>query len=129
MTTAFASPLSARVSDGAGNPVAGASVTFTLPASGPSATFPGGALTAVAATDVSGIATSPILTANGVQGSFTATAAAAGVTGAVQYALTNVAGGTAAPVPALGPLGLILLAAAVGIAALRSRRGRGGTMQ
>ena len=42
VNTAFASPLVATVTDQFGNPVAGVSVTFAAPASGPSATFPGG---------------------------------------------------------------------------------------
>ena len=39
----FGNALAVRVVDGSGNPVAGVPVTFTAPASGASATFPGGA--------------------------------------------------------------------------------------
>jgi hypothetical protein len=49
-------------------------VTFTLPASGPSATFPGGARTATVVSDARGRATSPILTATAALGTWRATA-------------------------------------------------------
>lgn len=125
VNTGFASPLSARVTDGAGAPVAGVAVTFTLPASGPGATFPGGVLVTAVATDVAGVATSPPLTANGLQGGFTASATAAGVTGAASFALTNIAGGAATPVPSLGAAGVVLLTLALGAIAAFGRRRRG----
>ena len=83
--------LAVKVLDGDGNPVAGASVTFTLTASTGSsacgtsssssagsaadASFAGGAAQASATSNASGIATSPALTANGEAGTFSASAA------------------------------------------------------
>ena len=80
-----------KVLDGDGNPVAGASVTFTLTASTGSsacgtsssssagsaaaASFAGGGAQASATSNASGIATSPALTANGDAGTFAASAA------------------------------------------------------
>jgi len=80
-----------KVLDGDGNPVVGASVTFTLTASTGSsacgtsssssagsaadASFADGATQASATSNASGIATSPALTANGEAGTFTASAA------------------------------------------------------
>lgn len=87
----FSAPLAARVTDASGNPIAGAIATFTLPASGASATFAGGSTTAVANTGTDGIATSPALTANGIMGAYDATASTAGVASATTFALTNIA--------------------------------------
>jgi adhesin/invasin len=84
--------LAVQVLDGAGNPVAGASVTFTLTAStatspcgtssnsnsgagsGADASFAGGASEASATSNAEGVATSPALTASGESGTFTASA-------------------------------------------------------
>jgi uncharacterized protein (TIGR03437 family) len=82
----FASLLQAQVTDAAGNPVGGVSVTFTAPASGPSGTFAG---VATAVTDANGLATAPRLTANNTVGSFTVTAAVTGVSSQAAFALTN----------------------------------------
>ncbi|HLH13570.1 MAG TPA: hypothetical protein VKV16_02185 [Solirubrobacteraceae bacterium] len=82
----YARPLQVRVLDAGGDPVAGATVAFTLGsaaagACGASATagasFAGGGAQASATTDSSGLATSPALTANAAAGSFTATASLA----------------------------------------------------
>jgi protocatechuate 3,4-dioxygenase beta subunit len=86
--------LAVKVLDGDGNPVAGSSVTFTLTAptgssacpttSGASgagaagASFAGGGTSASETTNVSGVATSPALTANNEAGTLTATAAVSG---------------------------------------------------
>jgi hypothetical protein len=86
----FNSPLVARVVSAYGDPVAGGVgvITFTSPA--------GGASTAALSTPVTiaadGTATAAV-TANGTAGHYqvTATAAAAGVSGSVSFALTNVA--------------------------------------
>ncbi len=91
VNTAFATALQASVEDANGNPVSGVTVTFTAPATGASAAF-GGAGTATAVTNGSGIATAPVLTANGTAGSYAVTASAAGVSGTASYSLTNVAG-------------------------------------
>jgi FG-GAP-like repeat/FG-GAP repeat len=77
--TAF-QPLVARVFDINGKGVPNASVTFTLPSTGPSATFTGGSRTFTTTTDSQGLATSAGLIAGTQIGSFTATAA----TGAFQ---------------------------------------------
>ena len=74
-STAFPSRLVARAQDDSGHGrLAGTSVTFTLPSSGPSATFPGGARTATVVSDAAGLATSPVLTAGSAPGTFTARA-------------------------------------------------------
>jgi hypothetical protein len=74
--TSFRSPLQVRVTDSVGNPISGAVVTFSAPASGPTVTFapcPGGNPAqneCVATTDGNGYASSSILTAGGTLGSF-----------------------------------------------------------
>jgi len=75
--TAFASPLVALVENASGNPVSGATVTFTAPSSGASGSFAGGVNTAT--TNSSGVATSAAFTANSTSGSYTVTASVAGV--------------------------------------------------
>jgi protocatechuate 3,4-dioxygenase beta subunit len=91
----YAAPLRVQVLDEAGQPLEGATVTFTL-STGPSAAtagFLGGAgAQATALTDVSGQATSPALVANGTPGRFTATATVPGGISPVSYALRNLAG-------------------------------------
>jgi len=84
--------LHARVADGAGQPVEGASVTFAISpaANGAGATFVGGSAQATELTDANGLATSPAIFANKVAGAFTLTATSAGAPPAV-VALTNVA--------------------------------------
>jgi protocatechuate 3,4-dioxygenase beta subunit len=91
-------PLQAKVLDGAGRPVEGATVTFSLGASagGAGASFAGGGTQATALTDASGVAASPLFRAGNTAGSFTATATTAGVTAPVSYALRSVAGKPAA---------------------------------
>ena len=92
VATAFASPLTARVEDANGQPVAGITVRFTAPASGAGARFAGGQSTADVTTDVQGLASSPALTANATVGNYTVTAQIDGVT-PVSFALTNRSGG------------------------------------
>ncbi|MGH3262595.1 MAG: hypothetical protein ACRDNS_11410, partial [Trebonia sp.] len=85
VSTNYAQPLGVKVADANGDPVAGAAVTFTLGTANTtncaestpaSATFTAGAGTqATATTDTSGVAISPLLTANSASGTFTATAA------------------------------------------------------
>jgi len=94
----FASPLSVKVIDGNGNPVAGAQVTFSTPSGGPTATFApcaGGNPTVnqcVVVADANGVATSSALAAGTAAGPFSVTAA---VTGAlsVPFQLTNLQSG------------------------------------
>jgi hypothetical protein len=112
--------------DGAGNPVAGADVTFTLDTAGigtcgtsafAGAGFAGGGTQATAITDASGLATSPALTANTAAGSFTATASVSGGGGSgtesagkagassvtpVSFSLANLAGKPTKIVPGVG---------------------------
>ena len=101
----YAQPLSARVLDADGNPVVGATVTFTLGSAGgggngggssagasPGATFADGTATAMETTGSDGVATSPGVLANGAIGSFTATAATPRVTDPAVFTLENVAG-------------------------------------
>ena len=72
VSTAFASPLVATVTDAHSNPVSGVTVVFTAPASGASATF---ATTPLSATDseitgANGQATSKAFTANSTVGTY-----------------------------------------------------------
>jgi adhesin/invasin len=94
VTAAYRRPLQARLLDGDGHPVEGASVAFTIgaSASGAGASFAGGGTQATALTDASGLATSPSFRASSTAGRFTATATTAGVTEPVSFSLRNVAG-------------------------------------
>jgi Bacterial Ig-like domain (group 1)/Viral BACON domain len=87
VNTAFANPLQATVNDSFGNPVAGATVTFTAPTSGASGTFAGGVNTAK--TNSAGVATSAVFTANGTAGSYTVTGGTGTVTTSPGFQLTN----------------------------------------
>ena len=88
VNTQFASPLEVLALDSRNQlPVNGLTVTFTVPANGASGTFSGGVDTAV--TNTSGIATSPVFTANGTAGSYTVTVADPNVSGIATFALTN----------------------------------------
>jgi hypothetical protein len=90
INTAFAT-LQATVKDAGGNLVNGATVTFTaVPASnGASGKF---ATTPATATTVNGVASAPTFTANLIEGSFTVTAAVAGVSPSASFSLTNLQG-------------------------------------
>jgi hypothetical protein len=97
VNTAFPTPLQVAVTDANGNPVSGATVTFTAatatltnPATG---SFSTGA-TATAVTGSNGMASAPTFTANTVtgSGSYFVTASVSGVPNAAQFSLTNVAG-------------------------------------
>jgi hypothetical protein len=90
ISTSFAAPLVAKVTDAGNNPVSGVVVTFAAPGSGASGSFAGGVNTAT--TNAAGIATSAIFTANASAGAYTVTAAAAGVGTPASFALTNTAG-------------------------------------
>jgi hypothetical protein len=89
VNTLYGSVLQATVRDAGSNPVPGVNVAFNLPGSGPSGTFPGPTTVANALTNASGIAISPLITANGVVGAFTATATASTFT--ANYSLHNFA--------------------------------------
>jgi hypothetical protein len=76
----FALPLQAEVLDAVGSPVAGVPVTFTAPPTGMSGTFmDSGTNTTSAVTNVSGIATSSIFTANELVGSYDVVVTAIGI--------------------------------------------------
>lgn len=88
VSTAFGSPLAVVIKDGAGNPINGASVTFTVPGSA-SAT-----VTSPQSTNSSGVA-STSATANGLAGAYTVTASVGGVS--LTFNLTNTATPTVTP--------------------------------
>jgi hypothetical protein len=85
VTSAFASPLVATVTDSSGGPLSGVTVTFAGPASGAGVSFPGGN---TATTNAQGQA-SVTVTANAVAGPYTVTASVAGVATPASFALTN----------------------------------------
>jgi hypothetical protein len=127
----YPQPLQIKVLDSGGNPVVGATATFTLGSASASAcgttatasaNFAGGGTQATATTDASGLATSPAFTANAGAGSFTATAAvlgkeptggsgreSAGASGSdaatpVSFSLANLAGKPAKLTPGVGSM-------------------------
>jgi adhesin/invasin len=100
--TRFAQALAATVRDANGQPVDGATVTFSL---GTAATFDGGGAQATELTGPDGVATSPFLTAADTAGSFTATAAVQGVVEPATFRLENLAG-AAARLTGLRPVAL-----------------------
>ncbi len=83
LSTTFGVPLQATVHDSAGHPLNNIAVTFTAPASGPSAMFTGNGS---ASTNASGIA-SMTATANSVLGTYGVTVAVGALTAA--FTLTN----------------------------------------
>jgi len=92
---AYAERLQALVLADDGLPAIGAEVTFTLPADGPSATFgTGEPRTATVTTDEFGVATAPPMTADGVEGSWAATATVPGVPRAARFPLRNLPAAT-----------------------------------
>jgi hypothetical protein len=93
VNTAFATNLAATVNDTYGNPVSGATVTFSAPTSGASGTFAGGVNTAK--TSAQGVATAAVFTANTIAGTYTVTAKVGTFTTSPGFALTNQAGAPA----------------------------------
>ena len=91
--TAFATALKVRLLDENDDPVAGASVTFTAPASGASGTF---ASSSTVTTDADGYATAPTFTANTTPGSYNVTASSDKVTD-LTFSLTNTPSSGQAP--------------------------------
>ncbi|MGA2588832.1 MAG: Ig-like domain-containing protein [Bryobacteraceae bacterium] len=89
VSTTFALPLQATVLDGGNNPINNVTVTFTAPGTGASGTFPGSLLTATAATNSSGVATSPAFTANATSGSYAVVGSVSGLTPTASFSLTN----------------------------------------
>ncbi len=89
VNTVFPSPLLVLVSSPFGDPVLGGLVTFTAPASGPSATFPNGNTARIDSSGLAGLA----VAANTSAGSYSISASANGTTGTgLSFNLTNVAG-------------------------------------
>ncbi|MEQ1698383.1 MAG: Ig-like domain-containing protein, partial [Hyphomicrobiaceae bacterium] len=86
--TAYATLMSAKVTDAGGVGIAGLTVTFTAPGSGASGNF-GGPLTKTAVTNASGIATANAFTANATVGAFTVNATVTGLASAAAFNLTN----------------------------------------
>ena len=86
-------PLQVRVDDAFGDPVAGATVSFSVVAtSGQGATFVGGGTSASAETDQTGQASSPSLTAATTAGAFSVIAAVAGTSASGTFNLTVLPG-------------------------------------
>jgi protocatechuate 3,4-dioxygenase beta subunit len=93
VTRRFAAPLTARVLDASGQPIEGVDVTFALGGAegGAGGAFLSGGVQAVVPTDANGVAVSPAVVANGVPGSYAATATIAGSATPATYALRNLA--------------------------------------
>ena len=89
--TTFGAALVARITDANGNPISGALITFTAPASGASGTFGGGVNTAT--TNTSGLATSANFTANATFGNYLVSASIGATS--TNFTLTNAQAGTA----------------------------------
>jgi hypothetical protein len=88
---AFAANLAATVTDAGGQPVSGATVTFTAPASGASGSFGASAATASVVSGANGVATAPVFTANATTGSYAVTAGVSGVATPASFSMTNTA--------------------------------------
>jgi Bacterial Ig-like domain (group 1) len=107
----FANRLRVRILDGGGRPVAGATVTFALGAgeaggsgssgggSAAGATFADGSSQATALTAPDGVAVSPVFTANGVAGSYAASASSSAAPGTAVFELRNAPGAAATIAP------------------------------
>lgn len=91
VNTAYGQRMIVQVRDAQGQPKPGVPVLFSLPASGPSASFGGGQLTARVISAHDGTAASPPFVANGQQGSFRAVIVAEGAAQPLQASLTNLA--------------------------------------
>jgi len=89
--TAFGTLLEAQVTDAAGNPLPGYSVTFTVnnAVGGAGATF-GGSTVVTITTNAEGLAIAPVLTAGTVAGRFSVTAAVTGAS--TTFLLSNISG-------------------------------------
>ena len=91
VNTGFTNPLQATVTDTYGNPISGATVNFTVPATGAGGTV----AAATATTNANGVATTTV-TANGTVGTYAATGVVTGLTN-TSYNLTNVANPASIP--------------------------------
>ncbi|MBK9924361.1 MAG: M4 family metallopeptidase [Anaerolineales bacterium] len=87
---AFSKPLKVVALDSLGSPVSSINITFTAPNNGASGTFSNtNARTTTVTTDVNGIATTSIFTANAIVGSYQVVASANGIESA-NFTLSNV---------------------------------------
>ncbi len=91
ISSVFTQPLKAQVKTQAGDPVGSVLVTFTLPSTGPSATFAGVQNSFSDLTDASGFVTTTTFTANNLAGSYTISATVGGVASPAVFSLTNLA--------------------------------------
>jgi hypothetical protein len=94
INSAFPSSLQVTVKDASNNPISGVAVTFTAPSSGASGAFSGSAAATVN-TDVGGVATAPVFTANAIAGSYTVVAGTPGLATTASVSLTNQPGAPA----------------------------------
>ena len=116
---AFTAPLLVTVTDSAGNPVSGATVTFVAPAAGPSAILSNGG---IATTNASGQAF-VTATANGIPGGPYIVTAGVGALPAAAFSLTNLSGAGSATIPALGDIGIAVFALLLAAAGALATRG------
>ena len=87
-----AQPLTVNVLDSYGDPISGATVSFTVVTNnGATATFVGGGASTTAQTSEAGTATSPALVAGSAVGSFTVMASVSGVNTPATFTLTDLA--------------------------------------
>ena len=92
VSTQFQDPLKVRVQNVTGTPMQGALVTFTAPATGASGIFGDtNSTVTTAVTDANGIATSSILTANNIVGTYSVRATVPGLAAYSAFQLTNFA--------------------------------------
>ena len=88
INTSFSNQLKATVQE-SGITQSDLPVTFTAPASGPSGTFTGGATSVSVNANALGVATAPVLTANGIPGSYNVVASIGLGLPTASFALTN----------------------------------------
>ncbi len=104
--TAYATTLSATVTDAGSNPVPNVTVTFTAPGSGASGTFANGTATTNATTGNSGaslgVATATVFTANCTLGSYNVNATVSGVATPATFAETITVGVSKTVTPVAG---------------------------
>jgi len=87
----FAVPLAVTVTDEHGNPVAGASVSFSAPTSGPSGVFARAGQSVTVETSSDGVATAPAFSAGMQAGGYVVVARVAGLSQVASFALVNTA--------------------------------------
>jgi uncharacterized delta-60 repeat protein len=95
VTTAFTTSLQATLRDGSGNPISGAVVTFTAPASGASGTFAGNSNLYSGMTNAEGVITASVFTANTIAGSYQVTVSTPLASSPANFNLTNISGAPA----------------------------------